>query len=44
MNGLEKIKKVHIIDYPMRVDNDLMTPTFKVKRNVAKKVFAKEIE
>lgn len=44
MNGLERIKKIHLLDYPMTVANDLMTPTFKVKRNMAKKIFSKEIE
>ena len=44
MTGLERIRKVHVIDYPFKVDNDLMTPTFKIKRNIAKKVFQKELD
>ena len=44
LNGLEKARKIHLIDYPFTVENDLLTPTFKVKRNKAKNVFAKEIE
>lgn len=39
LTGLERIRKVHIIDYPFKVENDLMTPTFKIKRNVAQKIF-----
>jgi len=39
LSGLERVRKVHIIDYPFTVENDLMTPTFKVKRNQAKKIF-----
>ncbi len=44
LNGLERVRKVHIIDYGFSVANDLMTPTFKVKRNQAKKAFQKEID
>lgn len=39
MSGLEKVKRVHFHDDPFTMQNDLLTPTFKVKRNVAKKVF-----
>jgi long-chain acyl-CoA synthetase len=41
---LEIVKKVHVIDYPFTIDNDLMTPTFKIKRNVAAKKFKEEID
>jgi long-chain acyl-CoA synthetase len=44
LNGLERVRKVHIIDYAFSVANDLMTPTFKVKRNQAKKAFQVEID
>lgn len=37
--SLEKIKKIHLHPHAFTVDNDLITPTFKIKRNVAKKVF-----
>ena len=43
-SGLEKIKKVHLSDDPFTVDNDLLTPTMKIKRAVARKYFAKEIK
>ena len=44
LSGLEKIRKVSISNEPFKIENDLMTPTYKMKRNVAKKYFAKEIE
>mmetsp|Transcript_43353 Transcript_43353/g.41774 ORF Transcript_43353/g.41774 Transcript_43353/m.41774 type:complete len:117 (+) Transcript_43353:1662-2012(+) len=44
LTGLERVRKVHFIDYPFTVENDLLTPTFKVKRNKAKIVFQKEID
>lgn len=44
MSGLEKVKKVAFHHEVFSVENDLLTPTFKVKRNIAKKLFAKEIE
>ena len=43
-SGLEKIKKVHLSDDPFTVENDLLTPTMKIKRAVARKYFAKEIK
>lgn len=42
-NGLEKIKKVHLTAEPFSIENDLLTPTMKIKRNIARKVFAAEI-
>ena len=44
LNGLEKIKKVHLTSTPWTVENDLITPTFKIKRNIAKKTFLEQIE
>ena len=43
-SGLEKIKKVHLVDEPFSVENDLLTPTMKIKRAVARRFFAKEIK
>ena len=42
--SLEKIKKIHLTFEQFSVSNDIITPTFKIKRNVAKKTFIKEIE
>lgn len=39
LSGLEKIKKLHLHGEAFTIANDLVTPTFKLKRNVAKKLF-----
>lgn len=39
LSGLEKIKKLHLILEPFSIENDLLTPTFKIKRNIAKNVY-----
>eukprot|EP00347_Sterkiella_histriomuscorum_P005970 403354567 len=44
LSSLEKIKKIHLHPTPFTVDNDLITPTFKIKRNVAKKVFQEQLD
>jgi long-chain acyl-CoA synthetase len=44
LSGLERIRKLHIIDYTFTVENELMTPTFKVKRANAKKRFIAELD
>ena len=41
--GFEIIKKVYISKEPFTVDNDLVTPTLKIRRHVAKKKFQKEL-
>lgn len=43
LSGLEKLRKFHLVAEPFSIQNDLITPTFKIKRNIAKKVFEKEI-
>jgi len=42
--GFEIPTKVHVTTDPFSVDNDLLTPTFKLKRAEAKKFFLKEIK
>ncbi|OWZ69605.1 hypothetical protein AYX14_04995 [Cryptococcus neoformans] len=42
LNGFEMIKGVHLTLKPF--PEDIVTPTFKVKRNIAAKIYAKEIE
>ncbi len=44
MSGLERVRKIHIIDFPFTVENGMMTPTFKIVRAKAAKRFEKEIE
>lgn len=36
LSGLEKIKKIYVTADPMTVENDILTPTMKIKRNIAK--------
>lgn len=43
LTGLEKIKHVHLILDPFTIESDMLTPTLKIKRNIAKKIFEKEI-
>ena len=38
-NSLEKPKRIYLTKEPFSVENDMLTPTFKMKRNVAKKVY-----
>ena len=43
-SGLEKIKKIHLTLDAFSIENEILTPTMKIKRNVAKKVYEKEID
>jgi long-chain acyl-CoA synthetase len=42
--GFEIIKKIFLFKDEFTIENDLVTPTLKVKRHNAKKFFEKEIE
>jgi len=44
LNSLEKPREIYITQEAFSVDNDLLTPTFKLKRNVGKKVFQTQID
>ncbi|KAG0165207.1 hypothetical protein DFQ28_001503 [Apophysomyces sp. BC1034] len=44
LKGFEQIRSIHLTANEFSIDNDLLTPTFKLKRETAKKVYAKEIE
>ena len=44
LTSLERVKALHLTREPFSVENDLMTPTFKVKRNLAKKRYQAEID
>ena len=44
LNSLEKPKEIHLASEPFSVENDILTPTFKLKRNIARKVFAEKID
>ena len=41
--GFEKIKKIYLSPEPFTVENDLATPTLKIRRHVAKNYFADQI-
>lgn len=43
-NALEKPKQIRFLLEPFSVENDMLTPTFKLKRNVAKKKYENKIE
>ncbi|KAL8426238.1 hypothetical protein Efla_005469 [Eimeria flavescens] len=43
LKGFEMARKVHLHPEPFTVENNLLTPTFKLKRHLAKEVFEKEI-
>ncbi|OQR92922.1 Long-chain-fatty-acid--CoA ligase [Achlya hypogyna] len=44
LHGFEVVKAIALHPEPFSIENNLATPTFKVKRNEVRKVFAKEIE
>ena len=39
LNSLEKPKEIYIALEAFSVENDILTPTFKLKRNVGKKIY-----
>ena len=43
MNGLEKPKDLFLTADAFSVENEIFTPTFKLKRNVARKIYEKQI-
>jgi long-chain acyl-CoA synthetase len=44
LNGFEKAKKFHLSPEAFTVENNLLTPTFKLKRKDTREKYAKEIE
>ena len=44
LKGFELVKRVFLTTEPFSIENNLMTPTMKLKRNELKKKFAKEID
>ena len=38
-NGLEKPRQLQLLKDPFTVESDVLTPTMKLKRNVAKKMY-----
>ncbi|PFH32839.1 putative long-chain fatty acid CoA ligase [Besnoitia besnoiti] len=43
LKGFEIVKKFRLVAEPFSIENDLLTPTMKIKRFLAKERFAKEI-
>ena len=43
LSSLEKPKDIHLHPEEFSVDNNILTPTFKLKRNVAGKEFEEQI-
>lgn len=43
-SSLEKPKQIHLVYDAWTVETDILTPTMKTKRNIAKKIYEKEIE
>ena len=43
-SSLEKPKQIHLVFDQWTPETDILTPTMKMKRNIAQKVYEKEIE
>lgn len=43
-SGLEKIKKIYVTKDPFSIENEILTPTMKIKRNIAKNVYKEQID
>lgn len=43
-NSLEKPKQLMLLKDPFTIESDILTPTMKLKRNVAKKMYQAEID
>ena len=44
LNSLEKPKEIYLASEEFSVENDIMTPTFKLKRNVCQRVYQTQID
>ncbi|RUO96781.1 hypothetical protein BC936DRAFT_141465, partial [Jimgerdemannia flammicorona] len=44
LKGFENIKAVYLTEEEFSIENDMLTPTFKLKRDIAKKHFKKQID
>ena len=44
LKGFELPKKIHLCKEPFSVENQIITPTMKIRRHIAKKHFGAEIK
>lgn len=44
LKGFECVRDIRLEATPFAVDNDLLTPTFKLKRNIAKVRYQEQID
>jgi len=44
LSGLERPRDIYITTEAMSIENNMLTPTFKLKRNVAREYYRKEID
>lgn len=44
LKGFEKVKDIYVEEQPFTVENNLLTPTLKIRRHEAKKMYEKEID
>ncbi|KAF9115941.1 Long chain acyl-CoA synthetase 7 peroxisomal [Mortierella sp. AM989] len=44
LKGFEILKNIHVVSEQFSIENDLLTPTFKLKRHTAKEKYAAEID
>jgi len=44
LNRLEQPKAIYLAAEPFSVENDILTPTFKLKRNIGAKVYQAQID
>lgn len=44
LKGFEQIRAIYLSEEEFSVENDLLTPTFKLKREIAKKVYQTQID
>jgi long-chain acyl-CoA synthetase len=44
LKGFEQMRAIYLSSEEFSIDNDLLTPTFKLKRETAHKAYKKEID